>query len=122
MRQSPTAQEARLWKVLRDRRLLGVKFRRQAPLGPYVVDFLCPRHRLIIEADGPFHQDDSIRDSWLSAQGFTVLRFSNDQIAASRAEVLGMICAWIEAKAPLKRWDEDFPSPLAGEGVGEADG
>ncbi len=122
MRQSPTAQEARLWSVLRDRRLEDVKFRRQVPLGPYVVDFLCPRHRLIVEADGPFHGDDSVRDRWLNAQGFTVMRFSNDQIAASRPEVLSMICAWIEAKAPLKRWDEDFPSPLAGKGGGEADG
>ncbi|MDB5429443.1 MAG: hypothetical protein JWP35_559 [Caulobacter sp.] len=75
MRANPSVSENHLWRLLRGRRLDGLKFRRQVPLGPYVVDFPCLRHRLIIEADGPFHDDDSKRDEWLEAQGFRILRF-----------------------------------------------
>ncbi len=83
LRREPPATERLLWSLLRDRRLEGLKFRRQVPLGRYVIDFLCPRHRLIIEADGPHHEDsvrDQIRDAWLGAQGFRVLRFTNKRI------------------------------------------
>jgi very-short-patch-repair endonuclease len=69
--------------LLRDRRLEGLKFRRQVPLGRYVADFLCLRHRLVVEADGPHHEDglhDETRDAWLRAQGFRVLRFINRRI------------------------------------------
>ncbi|CAN5115243.1 hypothetical protein BH09PSE2_BH09PSE2_08420 [soil metagenome] len=73
-----------------------MKFRRQVPLGRYVADFLCPRHRLIVEADGPHHEDslhDLERDAWLSAEGFRVLRFANKRIQdapdAVLAEILG---------------------------------
>ena len=76
--------ERRLWALLRDRRLDGLKFRRQVALGPYVVDFASMRHRLVIEADGPLHdpERDRLRDAWLKAQGLRVLRFSNVQIEA----------------------------------------
>jgi len=78
MRREPVLYERRLWKLLRDRRLAGLKFRRQFKIGRYIVDFICFRHRLIVEADGPQHEDraeDAARDEWLSAQGFRVLRF-----------------------------------------------
>jgi very-short-patch-repair endonuclease len=102
-----------LWRLLRDRRLDSLKFRRQLPIGRYVVDFARLRHRLIIEADGPFHDAarDAERDAWLSAQGFRVLRFKNEELNTPD-RVLGLI---LEACAVP-------PSPLAGEGVGEADG
>jgi len=83
LRRAPPATERRLWALLRDRRLAGLKFRRQVPLGRYVADFLCPRHRLIVEADGPHHEDslhDLARDAWLRGQGFRVLRFTNQRI------------------------------------------
>jgi very-short-patch-repair endonuclease len=96
MRHAPVATERLLWALLRDRRLEGLKMRRQVPLGRYIVDFLCPRHRLIIEADGPHHEDslhDLDRDAWLRAQGFRVLRFPNKRIQdfpdAVLAEILG---------------------------------
>ena len=54
LRGAETYTERFLWKLLRGRRLEGFKFRRQVPIGPYVVDFLCLRHRLVVEADGPF--------------------------------------------------------------------
>lgn len=77
------AAERQLWKLLRDSRLCGLKFRRQVPLGPYVADFLCLRHRLVVELDGPFHdpQRDAVRDAWLVGQGFRVLRFANQDMA-----------------------------------------
>jgi len=77
MRRAPTFAERQLWQLLRDRRLEGLKFRRQVPLGPYIVDFLCHAHRLIVEIDGPFHDEehDALRDTWLRTQGFEVLRF-----------------------------------------------
>jgi very-short-patch-repair endonuclease len=52
MRGAPTESELRLWRLLRDRRLNGVKFRRQVPVGPYIVDLLCVGAKLIVEADG----------------------------------------------------------------------
>src|ERR1700733_12089201 len=95
MRKAPAYHEAKLWKLLRDRRLEGLKFRRQVPLGPYIADFVSFRHRLIIEADGPAHLDrveyDLARDAWLRAQGFRALRFPNEKIATDRHGVLSRI-------------------------------
>ncbi|HEY5412339.1 MAG TPA: DUF559 domain-containing protein [Caulobacteraceae bacterium] len=93
MRKSPVATEDHLWRLLRDRRLGGMKFRRQVPLGRYIVDFVCLRHRLIIEADGPFHDpsQDAERDAWLTDQGFKVMRFKNDDLFAHRDEILDQI-------------------------------
>jgi very-short-patch-repair endonuclease len=95
MRAAPSATERLLWALLRDRRLEALKFRRQVPVGPYVADFLCLRHRLIVEADGPFHEAerDAARDGWLKAQKFRVLRFSNDAIQNDRQAVLDAIVA-----------------------------
>lgn len=102
LRQSAPATERKLWAVLRDRRLGGLKFRRQVPIGAYVVDFLCLRHRLIIEADGPFHdaERDAVRDAWLQAQGFRVLRFRNREID-DLDRVRGAILQAIEAPGVL---------------------
>ncbi|WP_304165031.1 endonuclease domain-containing protein [Phenylobacterium aquaticum] len=93
MRQAPTAQEARLWDALRARQLGGFKFRRQLPIGPYVVDFVCLQQRLIVEADGPFHFDDGDRDAWFAEAGYRVLRFTNQQIATNLEGVLTSILA-----------------------------
>jgi very-short-patch-repair endonuclease len=101
MRREPVLYERRLWKLLRDRRLAGLKFRRQVVLGRYIVDFICFRHRLIVEADGPQHEDraqDAARDEWLTGQGFRVLRFPNQQIENRGHEVIGTILAAAEAK------------------------
>ncbi|MBV9290688.1 MAG: endonuclease domain-containing protein, partial [Hyphomicrobiales bacterium] len=83
MRRAPTEAEHRLWRLLRDRRLSGLKFRRQVPVGPYIVDFLCVSARLIVEADGSRHGEslhDERRDAYLVRQGWTVLRFWNHDI------------------------------------------
>jgi very-short-patch-repair endonuclease len=93
LRRRATLTERSLWTLLRDRRLDGLKFRRQVPIGPYVVDFVCHAHRLIVEADGPFHDParDARRDQWLATQGFHVLRFSNKAIQGAGFDVIDQI-------------------------------
>ena len=93
MRKTPAWTEDYAWKLLRDRRLGGMKWRRQAPLGPYIVDFVCLRHRIVIELDGPFHEvaADAERDAWLRSQGFKVLRFTNGDFLARQEEILDQI-------------------------------
>jgi very-short-patch-repair endonuclease len=61
-RQAPTRSEAALWQALRARRLRGLKFRRQHPVGPFILDFYCPAHRLAVEVDGPIHAQQPTRD------------------------------------------------------------
>jgi very-short-patch-repair endonuclease len=81
--------EAIICRALRDRRCEGVKFRRQAPIGNFIVDFLCPERRLIVEIDGPSHDSperqaaDRTRELWLEAQGFRILRLPNELVIAS---------------------------------------
>jgi len=95
MRREPKAAETALWRLLRDRQLEGLKFRRHVTLGGYIVDFLCLRHRVTVEADGPPHEEneayDAQRDAWLRGQGFRVLRFANAVIAARPNDVLDSI-------------------------------
>ncbi len=82
MRPTMTPAEHALWQALRDRRFLGLKFRRQVPLGPYIADFYCAERALIIEADGDSHGalPDRIRDLWLQDKGFRTLRLWNRDI------------------------------------------
>ena len=79
MRQEMTDAEKGLWQYLRAHRLNGYKFRRQQPIGTYIVDFVCTQPKLIIEADGSQHQTqqdyDENRSAYLNSLGFTVLRF-----------------------------------------------
>jgi very-short-patch-repair endonuclease len=96
MRGAPTESELRLWRLLRDRRLSGFKFRRQVPVGPYIVDFLCVGAKLIVEADGSQHAEsrhDNIRDAYLAGQGWKVLRFWNNEVSQNREGVLETIYA-----------------------------
>jgi very-short-patch-repair endonuclease len=100
LRQSLTEAERILWVALRDRRFKGLKFRRQVPIGPYVVDFLCAEKRLIVEAvggslDAPSH--DPLRDQWLNAQGFTVVWLSDPDI---RRALPGCLQRLAETVAP----------------------
>jgi len=96
MSRDPTEAEARLWSLLRDRRFVNYKFRRQLPLGHYIVDFICLDARLIIEADGSQHAEsayDSVRDAYLQAQGFRILRLWNHDILADPDAVLDAVWA-----------------------------
>ena len=84
LRKNPTDAERALWKHLRLRQFTGLKFRRQRPVGQFIVDFVCLERHLVIELDGGQHSGqvdhDSIRTSWLESQGFRVLRFWNNQV------------------------------------------
>ena len=83
LRRNQTDAENKLWYLLRSRRLVAMKFRRQTPVGPYIVDFVCLRRKVIVEADGSQHiesERDSVRDQWLAKEGFTILRYSNRDI------------------------------------------
>ena len=81
LRHRTTPPEGILWSVLRGRRLAGLKFRRQEPIGPYVVDFCCRQLKLIVELDGMSHDESGDRDEgrkrWPDEQGYRVLRVTN---------------------------------------------
>ncbi|ESX80993.1 MULTISPECIES: endonuclease domain-containing protein [unclassified Mesorhizobium] len=86
MRRAMTDAELKLWNELRAHRLMDLSFRRQVPIGPYIVDFACPTHGLIVEVDGSQHADvehterDRIRSAYLESSGWTILRFWNDDV------------------------------------------
>ena len=82
MRKDMTPAERALWYALRDRRFMGLKVRRQVPIGPFIADFYCADHRLIIEADGSGHgfPRDVQRDQWLTTQCFRILRLWNRDV------------------------------------------
>lgn len=104
-----TDAEHRLWKHLRAHRLDGQKFRRQQPIGLYIVDFVHFGARVIVEADGGQHvqsSHDTTRDAWLIQQGFRVLRFWNDDILLRTDAVLESIWKALREGAPSP------PTPL----------
>lgn len=95
MRFEPTPADLHLWKYIRKRRINGVRFRHQYAIERFIVDFICLEHRLIIEVDGSIHDQqqeyDQIRQEFLEAQGFRVLRFTNGEVLQSIADVLTVI-------------------------------
>ena len=117
LRAESTDAERRLWGALRARRLMGWRFRRQQPIGPYIVDFVCIERRLIVEVDGSQHREairyDTARDWFLCRRGFVVMRFWNSDVLTQTAAVLEKICAVSQLRRPSPP-----PSPAcAGEGV-----
>lgn len=84
MRKNPTTAEAHLWRALRGRRCNGLKFRRQHPIGQFIVDFYCAAHKLVVEVDGEIHtkqtEYDQARTEQLESFGCQVLRVSNEQV------------------------------------------
>ena len=96
LRRDMTDAERRLWFLLRGGRLEANKFRRQHPIGSFVVDFACVRHRLVVELDGGQHAEvraayDSRRTAWLEAHGWRVMRFWNDAVHITPDEVVDAI-------------------------------
>ena len=129
LRKKQTSAEEILWQLLRNRQLADLKFRRQHQIGNYIVDFFCAEHSLIIELDGPVHQQakqvahDHKRDAYLKSLGKKVLRFSNDQVFNETERLLAEILDAIPSTSgswPGTRKSAS-PRPL-GEGQGEGRG
>jgi very-short-patch-repair endonuclease len=108
-----TDAEQRLWSRLRRKQVNGFRFRRQVPLGRFVVDFACFEARVIVEVDGGQHADettrDQVRDEWLASQGFRVLRFWNHGVLRETEAVVETILRALMQPPP-------HPSPVKGEG------
>jgi very-short-patch-repair endonuclease len=95
LRKRLTNTEHLLWSRLRAKQIEGCKFRRQTPIGKYIVDFVCHEQRVIVEVDGGQHseavEEDKIRDKWLREQGYKVLRFWNNEVLTNVEGVLETI-------------------------------
>jgi very-short-patch-repair endonuclease len=96
MRHEPTDAEAAMWRLLRDRRLSAYKIRRQVPFRSYILDFVCFEKRLVIEIDGSQHAEsrsDAARDAALSEEGFSIVRYWNNDVLQQPASVLEDVLA-----------------------------
>ncbi len=111
MRSHPTDAEQRLWYHLRAKRFMGLKFKRQKPVGPFIADFVCMEYKLIVEADGGQHETarDAARDAWFEENGYTVLHFWNHEVLQQTETVLEKIRQIVDALSP-------GPSPAHGRG------
>jgi very-short-patch-repair endonuclease len=107
LRRNMTDAERRLWTTLRSRRLRNYKFRRQHPIGGFILDFACIEHRLVVDADGGQHADsdhDARRTTWLEGEGWRIIRFWNNDILDNIEGVQDTILR------ALDRDDEPSPS------------
>jgi len=115
MRHEPTQAEDVLWQRLRHHQIAGAQFRRQHPVGPFIVDFYCPNAKLVVEVDGPIHQytseEDAVRQEYLEALELRVIRFTNEQVLNEIGSVITQI-----TEAVCNRPHPPAPSPLHGEG------
>jgi very-short-patch-repair endonuclease len=116
LRRNLTDAERLIWYGVRAHRLNGISFRRQAPIGPYIVDFVSHAAKLVVEIDGGQHFEDehekrdTRRDRFLERKGYRVLRFSNHDVMSNRMGVLERIAEVAQAAAP------SLPSPASGGG------
>lgn len=116
LRGNPTDTEKRLWQRLRGKQL-GVSFRRQYPIGPYITDFACISIAIVIELDGGQHLEnaghDGRRDVYLRDRGFKVLRFWNNEVMDDLESVL--VAIWREIEAAQNQASPSQPPPYTGE-------
>jgi very-short-patch-repair endonuclease len=115
LRQNSTGAERLLWQRLKARQLDGLKFRRQEQVGRFIADFVCYEKGVIVEADGGNHalekEKDEERTEWLNSQGFTVLRFWNNEILTNIEgvmEVIRMQCMKPPLPGPLPRGEREL--------------
>jgi very-short-patch-repair endonuclease len=115
-RKTPTRSEAILWEALRGKKLNGIKFRRQQPIGYFVVDFYNSNYHLVVEVDGPIHENqkesDASRQQILEELGLNVLRIKAEVVEKNLPMALDLIRNQIEKL-------QQTPSPFMGEGWGE---
>ena len=95
LRKNLTPAEAKLWSALKNKQLEGLKFRCQHPVGNFILDFYCPSRKLVVEVDGKIHNDridrDRDRTSKLEEYGYTIVRFSNEEVLDNLPLVLAEI-------------------------------
>lgn len=122
LRRNETEAEKRLWNLLRNRSIAGLKFVRQHPVGPFFADFVCREHMLVVEVDGSQHADaasDVARTAFLNARGYAVLRFWNNEVLAELDGVAAMLVAAVDGSltspSPGQRY---APATLSPEGQG----
>ncbi|MDD3019556.1 MAG: DUF559 domain-containing protein [Alphaproteobacteria bacterium] len=110
LRAKQTEAEKLFWSKIRGRKFENVKFRRQVPLGNYILDFVCFDLRLVVEIDGGQHcecQTDQFRDSFLEEEGFLVKRYWNNEVLGN---IEGVLADLIEVATPLRK--SPHPNPL----------
>jgi very-short-patch-repair endonuclease len=101
LRLSSSDAERRMWSALRGRRLAQYMSRRQHPVGPYIVDFACTRHQLVIELDGGQYADNSAdarRTEWLESEGWKVIRFWNNEALSNTNGVIEAILRALQTR------------------------
>jgi very-short-patch-repair endonuclease len=118
LRRNMTDAERRLWSALRYRQLGGCRFRRQAPLGPYIVDYVCLEKKLIVELDGGQHfirtKEDAKRTLWLNERGYQVIRFWNHQVFEDFDVILEVIWRALEDSSLLSKDHERHKGEVSG--------
>ena len=123
MRREPSEPEKRLWRALSRSQLGGHKFRRQAVIGPFIADFVCPQKSFIVEVDSHTHIDpakDTLRDAKLAEMGFRVFRVPNSEVMQNLEGVCEGLLALL-AETP-DRYERPHPNPSPeGEGLKEAE-
>jgi len=127
LRKKQTPAESVMWELLRDKRFMNLKFRRQHQFGNYIADFYCHEHKLVIELDGGTHESNSQkkhdhkRDAYLASMGLTVLRFSNEEFQANPENILQRIADAIKLSSPAANTPSPLSSP-SGRGSKEGEG
>ncbi len=118
LRKTLTPVEQRLWQVLRGGKLAGSKFRRQHPVGNFILDFYCAAHKLVVEVDGGIHatqiEYDAARTTELKAHGYRIMRFTNEAVLYQLGTVLVEILQAVEPHSV----QDTAPSPKLGRGLG----
>ncbi len=116
LRRDQTDAEKILWQKLRNRQLYGMKFFRQYSVGPYILDFYCPKSKLAIELDGGQHAEDDQRDydehrsEYLEAHGIEVIRFWNNEVLRNIDGVLSRVAERVTPSIPLKLRGKSNPT------------
>jgi len=123
LRKNMTDTERLLWQHLRNRELGGYKFRRQRPVGPYIVDFVCLEKKLVVEVDGGQHAGqlelDAKRSDYLKEKGYRVLRFYNNEVLQERESVLTVILSSLDGNVTALLASSPLTPALSPRGEGE---
>ena len=120
LRANATDAERILWAALREFKHSGVHFRRQAPIGRYIVDFVCHSSKVVIELDGSQHGEvdarvyDEVRTAFLNSRGYRVVRFSNHEVFRNRDSVVDAIARFVAISLHPKRASRASTSPRGG--------